>query len=182
MWLKFLILGAVIGANNFAAAVALGAVGAKARRVRILFVFAVFEFFVPLIGLWLGHRSAHFIAVQAEWLGPVLLAGLGLWTLIETRRDSLARERLLRHLTSWRGLAGLAAILSIDNLVIGFGLGLGGADALKVALVIVAFSISFAWIGLAVGEKVHTSFETAAEIFSGVLLIALAMADWFELL
>lgn len=182
MWLKLLILGAVIGANNFATALALGSLGQKDRRARILTVFALFEFTVPLIGLWLGRHVSGMIADHADWLGPVLLAALGLWTLFETRRDTRTQERLARWLTGWRGLVLLSAGLSADNLVAGFGLGLGGFEPLRLASVIMVCSVSFAWIGLELGGRVRRNYETAAEITAGLLLIALAYATWTGLL
>ena len=45
-----IVLGVVIGANNLSAALALGALGHGHHRSRIVGVFAVFEFTVPLVG------------------------------------------------------------------------------------------------------------------------------------
>src|SRR6056297_1180365 len=135
-WMSLLILGAVIGANNFSTSLALGALGQERRLWRVLVVFAAFEFTVPLVGLWLGQRLASAVAGHGGWLGPLLLAGLGLWTLFEATRRTRDRETLARRLTDWRGLVLLAAGLSVDNLVVGFGLGLGGTPPLLMATVI----------------------------------------------
>lgn len=75
----------------------------------------------------------------------------------------------------------LAAVLSVDNLVIGFGLGLGGVDALRLALVVMCCSVIFTAIGLLIGARVHRSFESVAEIAAGVLLLAVAAADWIDI-
>ena len=182
MWFSILILGAVIGANNFATALALGSLGQEARRGRILMVFALFEFTVPLVGIWLGQRMSEMVAGHAHWLGPALLAGLGVWTIFEATRDTRSQEKLARWLTSWRGLLILSAGLSLDNLVVGFGLGLGGFDPLTLASVIMFCSVAFAWIGLEIGGKARRNYETISEFVAGVLLIAVAAADWADLL
>ena len=74
--LTLAIFGLVIGANNLTVALALGAIGQRRKQGRILLVFAGFEFSVPLIGVWLGQQMAGTLTACADWLGPVLLAGL----------------------------------------------------------------------------------------------------------
>ena len=174
MWLQLLILGIVVGSNNFATTLALGSLGQNDRRGRILAVFAAFEFGVPLLGLALGRRVSDRIADQVDWLGPVLIAGLGLWTLLVSTRASPDAERLARWLSDWRGLILLSAGLSVDNLVVGFGLGLGGVPALLTATVIMTCSVGFAWMGLRLGALGRRDFERPAEAVSGLLLLAVA--------
>ncbi len=66
MAINLFILGAIIGSNNLAAALALGAIGAKTHRPRILLAFGTFEFLVPLLGLWLGRQAANLVAQEAS--------------------------------------------------------------------------------------------------------------------
>jgi putative Mn2+ efflux pump MntP len=178
MGLQLLLLGVVIGANNFATALALGALGQSARWARILSVFAAFEFTVPLVGIWIGQQVAGSVVGATGWLGPVLLAGLGVWTLYEATRPSADLQRLARWLTSWRGLVLIAAGMSLDNLVLGFGLGLGGMPPLLLATTIMVFSVGFAAIGLRLGRRARRDYETISEVITGVLLILLGAADW----
>ena len=178
MLIQLLILGVVIGFNNFATALALGALGQEKRLWRILIVFAVFEFGVPLIGLWLGRNAAEYMANGSAWLGPVLLAALGLLTLYESTRDTRSQKKLAERMTSWRGLALLSAAMSLDNLVVGFSLGLGGVAPLALATTIMVFSVTFAWIGLRIGGRSRHNYESLTEVISGILLLALAYAGW----
>ncbi len=178
MVLQLLVLGVVVGSNNFATSLALGSLGQADRRLRILTVFAAFEFGVPLLGLALGRRISGQLAEQATWLGPLLIAGLGIWTLLVSTRITPDAKRMARWLSSWRGLIALSAGLSLDNLVVGFGLGLGGVPALLTATVIMLCSVVFAWIGLRLGAMGRRDFETPAEAISGVLLLAVAWMVW----
>jgi putative Mn2+ efflux pump MntP len=180
MILELVVLGMVIGANNFAASLALGTLGQKVRRWRIVCVFGVFEFAIPLVGIWLGRQAATVVAEQAGWLGPALMAGVGIWTVVAAQRDSVQPERLARNATTWRGLATLAALLSLDNLVVGFSLGLGGASPLLVAASIAVFAMVFALVGLRIGARARSRHERAAETTAGLLLMGLATAVWFE--
>lgn len=174
--LELLVLGVVIGANNFAAALTLGTLGQKVRRGRIVLVFGVFEFVIPLVGIWLGRHAAERIADQAGWVGTALLAGVGLWTVSAAQRGNGDEARYAKRATTWRGLVVLAALLSIDNLIVGFSLGLGGREPLLLAGVIAAFAVAFAFIGLSLGARARRHHERWAETAAGVLLLLLAAA------
>lgn len=180
MILELVVLGVVIGANNFAASLALGALGQQVRRWRIVAVFGAFEFAIPLVGIWLGRHAAGLVAERAEWLGPALLAGVGAWTVAAAQRHWASGERYARLATTWRGLVVLAALLSVDNLVVGFSLGLGGASPLLLAGTIAAFAMAFALVGLKIGASARSRHERAAETAAGLLLLVLGAATWFE--
>jgi putative Mn2+ efflux pump MntP len=172
--LQLLILGIVVGSNNFATSLALGSLGQADRRWRVLLVFAVFEFSVPLIGIALGRRISSQLAEQVDWIGPLLIAGLGLWTLLVSTQRTPDAEKLARWLSSWRGLIALSAGLSVDNLVVGFGLGLATVPVLLTATIIMLCSVAFAWTGLQLGAMGRRDFESPAEAISGLLLLVVA--------
>lgn len=175
MILTLLAFGVVIALNNMALALTMGALGGRRHRLRILTVFAVFEFSVPLIGVWLGQSLARAVAADLGWLGPMILAGLGGMTLLSLRSSPRERETLVQAMTSWRGLIALSAGLSTDNMMVGFGLGLGGVSPLALASTIMLCSVSFAALGLQVGHRVSRDFEHPALAVSGVALIGLAI-------
>jgi len=177
MTLSLLAFGVVIALNNLALSLTLGALDGRRHRWRILSVFAVFEFSVPLIGVWLGREIAQAVAADLGWLGPLILAGLGITTLLSLRTERGDRAHLVRAMTSWRGLATLSAGLSTDNLMVGFGLGLGGASPLALATVIMVCSVGFAAVGLEAGRRVSRDYERPALAVSGVALIGLAAAS-----
>lgn len=171
-------LGAAIGANNLVVALALGALGQAPRRWRIAGVFGLFEFAVPLIGLLIGRGLSGTLAEAGRWVGAALLAALGLITL---RPDGPEDERLAERVTTTWGLAGLAAGLSLDNLLVGFALGLGEVSPLLVATVIACFSVSFTLAGLQLGAAGRRHWERPARVAAGVALVALGVgvgAGW----
>jgi putative Mn2+ efflux pump MntP len=178
MLLQLLIIGVVIGSNNFATSLALGALGQEDKHRRILIMFGVFEFSIPLFGLWLGSNLSNLLTERFGWLGPLLIAGIGLWTLFQAIRETRDDKKLAKWLSSWGGLFFLSAGLSVDNLIIGFSLGLNSVPALVTATVIMTCSVAFTWIGLLVGGKGQRSNETAAEFLSGLLLLAIAWMSW----
>lgn len=179
MTIDLLILGIVIASNNFAGALALGAIGARGRRWRILIAFGLFEFFVPLTGLCLGGKASSAVAGAAAWVGPTLLAFLGCWALWKANDATLGEGSDVETVTSWKGLATLAAGLSIDNLLVGFSIGLGRIEPLTLATTIAAFSIVFTQIGIELGARATRNYERRARLIAGCLLLALAAADFF---
>ncbi|MFW5633515.1 MAG: manganese efflux pump MntP family protein [Erythrobacter sp.] len=174
--MELLILGVVIGSNNFAVSLALGSLGQKVRRWRIVFTFGSFEFAIPLLGMWLGQQASSAIADAAGWLGPTLLALLGIWTVAVAWRSQETAEELASRTTTWGGLLMLSAGLSLDNLLVGFSLGLREADPLAIAATIAVFSMTFAWLGLQLGNRARETHRKWAEAGTGLLLIALAAA------
>lgn len=101
---------------------------------------------------------------------------LGILTLVQSARDTHDQKRLAAKITTWSGLIFLSAGLSLDNLVIGFSLGLRGMPALLLATTVMVFSVTFAWIGLKLGGRSRRSYEKLAEAIAGVLLLALSSA------
>ncbi len=170
-------LGLVIGSNNLSAALTLGALGQRSRRVRIVGVFGLFEFTVPLVGIAIGQTLASSLEDQARWISTAVLLVLGVMSLRSGLRTHRHDERLAKHATSWGGIVLIAAGLSIDNLVVGFGLGLGERPAIAVASTIAIFSMTFSWIGLSLGDELRRNWENRAEVAAGLLLIALAVAN-----
>lgn len=173
----FLILGVVIGSNNLAVALALGAMGQAVHRFRVMLVFGLFEFVMPLIGIVLGAATARVIGLQTNIVGTVLLIGLGLLAVIGGVRNRRQDEKLARYVTHWSGLLFLGLGLSIDNVVVGFSLGIGRADPLAVAATIACFSVMFTWIGMNLGHESRRGWEQAAKIGAGVLLVAFGAAN-----
>jgi len=172
-----LILGIVIGSNNLAVSLALGAMGQAPRRFRVMLVFGVFEFLMPLLGIGLGAATARALGLQTNIVGTVLLVALGLLAVYGGIRNRCQDEKLAKHVTRWRGLLFLALALSVDNVVVGFSLGLGRADPLIVATTIASFSVLFTWVGMILGRESRRSWEQAAKMGSGVLLVGLGAAN-----
>lgn len=169
------LLGAVIGINNLAIALALGSLGQAHSGLRIVLVFGAFEFTMPLVGLVVGRQLSSVVADQAAWLSPTLLLALGGWTLYGAVSEELDIEELAARAASWGGLLVLSASLSLDNLVVGFSFGLREVSPLVLAALISVFSMAFTAAGLRVGGVAHDSAPRLAGAASGVALLGLGV-------
>ncbi|TVP53660.1 MAG: hypothetical protein EA351_14895 [Gemmatimonadales bacterium] len=174
--LQLLVLGFVTGANNLAVALAIGALRESPRRVRIIGVFAVFEFLVPLLGVAMGRMMAAFVDPAGRWIAAGILVVLGVWTVVAGIRREEVDEAIVRRLDSYRGLLLLGMALSVDNLIVGFSFGLREFPPVLLASVIATFSAVFALVGIEVGRRMRRHWEGTAAIAAGLLLIGLGVA------
>lgn len=177
MLLELLILGVVIGSNNFSVALALGALGKAALRYRVILVFGIFEFVVPLLGIWLGAATAELIGNQANIIGAILLTAIGVWVIIEGLRHKSDDQFLEERVTRWGSLILLGAVLSLDNLLVGFSLGFGDANPLAVATAIAIFAILFTRLGFQLGCEARRRWERTVKIAAGGMLLLLGLVS-----
>jgi len=165
-----------VGLDNFAAAIGIGIAGVDARtRLRVAVIFGFFEAAMPLIGLLIGHGSAHGIGQATRYIGGGLLAAAGLWSLVEARRsvDSPdSHDVLQRAGQSSRALVMSGLALSIDNLVIGFGLGVTKTPLVASLIVFAIVSIGLSLAGLELGRTLGARMQGRADWVAGVVLIA----------
>jgi manganese efflux pump family protein len=172
--LKLLAFVLPLGLDSFAVAAAIGAaqVTTARQRLRISVVFVIFEGGMPLIGLGLGTALARGIGQAAGYLAGAAVIAIGAWMLLAGDNDD--KEKASR-ITSSRGLAliALGISISLDELAIGFTIGLAH---LRVTALIVAIALQAclaAQLGLALGARIGERWRERAEQVAGIALILL---------
>ncbi len=174
--LKLLAFVLPLGLDSFAVAAALGAslVATVWHRLRISLVFVIFEGGMPLIGLALGSVLARGIGHIADYLAAAAVIGIGIWMLFAGDKDEDDKASLI--MTS-RGLAliGLGISISLDELAIGFSLGLVRLPVSTVILAIALQAFVAAQLGLAIGAKIAERWRERAEQAAGTALILLGV-------
>jgi putative Mn2+ efflux pump MntP len=167
--LPLLFLGVSAGLSNFGGAVGLGVLPLKNRdRLEIAGIFLAMEVLMPILGLILGGRLAGGIGAHAEQVAGLVLIAIGAYTLWETRKETRDLTIPLRR----RTVVLLATALSLDNLAVGFGLGLLGAPVAVAAGFMGGSSLVLTLIGLELGRQLGKRAGDRAELFSGLVLIA----------
>ena len=140
--------------------------------------FAVCDGVAPLLGLFLGATAVESASPWSGGVGPLALGGFGLFTFISAGRDEPEGDRPGAGRT-WASL-GLPLLLSLDNLVAGFGLGAARMPIALSALVLGAASGAMALAGLYLGSLIGGTMPARAERFAGVALTLLAAAMVFD--
>jgi putative Mn2+ efflux pump MntP len=171
--LTLLLVAGSVGADNFAAAIAIGLAGVDRHvRMRIAVVFGLFEAGMPVIGLVVGRDLSGSLGSRAHLVGGALLVLVGLqmgvsaWRSDEDAPPTLAGAPLAR-------LIVLAAGLSIDNLVIGFAL---GARDTPLILVIGVVSVGLSLLGLELGSRLGAEVGQRSELLGAGVLVAVGTA------
>jgi manganese efflux pump family protein len=161
-----------LGLDSFAVAAAIGAAGARAARWRIVAVFVGFEAGMPLVGLALGAPLAHVIGAAADYVAAAAVIAVGVWML---RADD--DEEKAGRLVAARGLTliGLGVGVSLDELAIGFSVGLSHLPLLPVVIGIAVQAAVAAQLGLRLGARIAERHREAAERAAGIVLIALGL-------
>jgi len=162
--LKLLAFVLPLGIGSFAVAAAIGAAQAATawQRLRTSLLFVVFEGGMPLIGLGLGAALAHGIGQVAGYVAAAAVIGTGRWMLFADDEDE---EEKAARITTSRGLVltGLGISISLDELAIGFSIGLSRLPVIAVIVAIALQAFIAAQLGLALGAKIAGRWRERAE-------------------
>ncbi|MEB2786902.1 manganese efflux pump MntP [Algoriphagus persicinus] len=179
--IDLILLGIVIASNNLSFAFGLGALGTGQYHLRIVSIFTLVEFTVPLVGLLIGNFVSSFIDAYADIIGSLILIGLGIYTIYATFKSKKKKEASIENITSIKGLLLIALGLSLDNLLVGLSFGLGDVNPLQMALFIAFSSMVFTFIGLKTGKYIKSNLGKYVQVIAGILLIMLGTINYFGL-
>jgi manganese efflux pump family protein len=177
---KLIVLILPLGLDTFVVAATLGLAAPPARdRLRVSLLFSAFEGAMPLIGLALGAPLGRTIGASADYVAIAVLLAFGLYTLLS--RDDEDGEQLAR-LANARGIPALLLGLSvsIDELAIGFTLGLLRVPVIPVIIAIALQAFAFTQLGMRLGSHVSHRAREGAERLAGLALTTLAMILFVE--
>lgn len=184
--LAILSLGVGLSLDTFAVSLSLGLATERTTRrqkARFLAVIGLFHFLMIMAGWSLGETVSRLIADYDHWIAFILLALVG-GKMIQEGATSKGEGLSGSDLLSLRNTLLLGIALSIDALITGFSLGLvkvnlfdgpQSGNVLLAALIVglCAFSISAA--ALVIGRRASSRLGGKAEIFGGVILIAIGI-------
>lgn len=164
-----------LGLSNFAASIGIGLNRISLlTRIRTALAFGLFETVMPIAGLLIGQTLATRIGEIGLYVGGALLVLSGLYALWQARRGSgaLLRERTL----SFQQLFVTAFALSLDNLVVGFGLSFSQVPILLAALLIAGVSVAMSVVGLELGDRVGRHAGRWSEEIGASVLVLVGVA------
>ena len=161
--------------DTFAVAAALGMTRPTgAQRIRFSLLFAAFEGGMPVIGLVVGAGLGRVIGDWSEYVAIAALVGLGAYMLWARDED----EERMQKLAATRGPAVIALGLSVslDELAIGFSLGLLNVPIIPAIVLIAAQAFVVSQVGFALGSRVGAPTREGAERLAGAVLLVIAGA------
>src|SRR5487761_74860 len=175
--LTIIVLVLPLAIDTFVLGTALGVAGlARRERLRTSLLLTAFEAGMPVVGFLVGAGLGSFIDQWADYMAAVVLAGTGAWMLWPRGGKEEEEERKVRLLESARGWAILVLGLSIslDELAIGFGVGLLRLPLILLVVLIAVQAFFAAQLGMRLGSRIAEKARETAEKFAGGLLVVAA--------
>ena len=173
MTAKLIALVLPLGLDTVAVAAAIGMVGvSSSARRRIVVLFTGFEAGMPLVGLALGVPLGHAIGAAADYVAIGVLIAFGIYML--TGDDDEERLADLAEMEDLR-IVALGVSISLDELAIGFTLGLLHISAALVIALIAVQTLIVTQLGLRLGSRLGARVREGAERLAGVALSTLGL-------
>ncbi len=172
------VLGIGLAVDSTLVALALGLRAGPRRKRAALAVGAAFGFVhgvLTLLGAGVGQQVASWVADFDHWIAFAVLGALGLKAVLDVRRETEAPPEL-SALTVL--LASVAT--SLDGVAVGFGLALASKPAGPVAISAGIATAIGAALAFSLGRSVPTRARKIAQVFAGLLLIAIGASIVFE--
>lgn len=141
--------------------------------------FGVFQGVMPLLGYFLGSTFASYITKFSHWVGFVLLGFIGGKMIWEALHDDEGEESK-EYKLDIKELFILAIATSIDALAVGIVFATEKTNIiLSVSLIaVITFALSF--VGIIIGNKFGSKYESKAEIAGGAVLVILGVKILLE--
>jgi len=160
--------------DTFAVSAALGATGLTRRqRVQVSFLFPAAEVLMPLVGVLVGREAARALSGAADYVATAVLFALAVFLLVEDAAGESERANALRRAGGW-AILPLALVLALDELALGFAIGLLRLSLAAVVIIIAVQAVVASQLGLLLGERVSGRVRESAERIAGVALLGIA--------
>jgi putative Mn2+ efflux pump MntP len=175
--IKMIALILSLGIDTLIIASSLGMVKTKGK-LKIAVVFAAVEALMPLIGLLIGQGAGQLVGNWASLIGGIALICVAVWLIFFEDEDE-EEEKLERNLVGWTLLI-TALSIGLDELAVGFSIGLIGVPIVITIILIGLQAFIFTFLGLTYGAKLKPFLGEWSEKIAGIVLGLLGIWMLFE--
>jgi len=181
-FIEVLLIAIGLSMDAFAVSVGKGLSVKKATIANALCVglwFGIFQALMPLVGYWLGASFASYVTAFDHWLAFGLLALIG-GNMI---REALGPDEEIKNGADFgvRTMFLLAVATSIDALACGVSFAFLDGISIWIDVAIIGVTtFVFSAVGLKIGNLVGSRFHRGAEIFGGLVLVAIGLKTLLE--
>jgi manganese efflux pump family protein len=178
--IRFLTIAALIlplAIDTFVLSTALGVAGMSRReRFRTILILTAFEAGMPIVGFLVGAGIGGAIGRWADYVAALVLFVTGAW-MVRAAGAEADEEQKVRLLESARGWAivVLGLGISLDELAIGFGVGLLQLPLLLLVGLIAVQAFLAAQLGMRLGSHLAERTTRFAGQLAGAFLILAAL-------
>lgn len=148
----------------------------KRNAVTFGLYFGLLQFFMPIIGYFLGNKLTKYVQQFDHWIAFILLGIIGFNMIKESFSEDEEDVPKEKEILKVKNMTMLAIATSIDALAVGVTFAFIGNMNIVFAcsvIGIVAFILSYA--GLMIGKKIGPFFKTYAERIGGLVLVGMGI-------
>lgn len=159
-----------LGLDTFAVAAALAVGGLpSSQRLRVSLILTGFEAGMPLIGVGVGQTLGHVLGSFADYVAGLALVARGAVLVLADENDEGEKTATLART---RGLAivGPGLSISLDELAIGFSVGLLRLPLVWAIVLIAAQAFLLAQVGMRLGNRIRERLRERIEKAAAVAL------------
>lgn len=189
---QIIVLAIFLSLNNFLVSVGMGFSSVwGAKRLKVASVFGVLDFGMPLLGIVIGRWTGNILGNVAFYLGIFLLIVIGIYLIIQGVKGG--RKLVSSSRIPDAVLGSLPAILfigfwlSVDNLFVGFSLGMLGASLILAVVIFGLVTFLMSLLGISIGKKLRQETEKKiaqlagkGRLVTGIVFILVALWKLFE--
>ncbi len=127
---------------------------------------------MPLIGLAIGAPLSRAMGSTADYVAGGVLVAVGLWIVFGDDDEDEASGRIMGA-----GVVGARArgAISLDELAIGFTLGLARLPVIPVVMAIAVQALVASQLGFRLGAYISETWREWAERLAGIVLVGLGV-------
>jgi len=173
--IEVLILAVALSMDAFAVSIGLGAKhNSKVIPLGLMsaIYFGLFQGVMPLIGYLGGRGVLSWVESYAPSIAFLLLLLIGIKMIYESFAEGIEED--ITKITH-RVMLILAIATSIDAMAAGFTLTIWDVNPFIACFIIGSITFFFSWLGVIIGNKSGTWFESKAEFLGGVILILIGV-------
>ena len=145
----------------------------------IALFFGGFQALMPFLGWALGKRFEKYITAFDHWIAFILLAFIGIKMIIESFKGD-ENEAESDSVFSIKELFVLAVATSIDALAAGITFAFLSVNIVEAISLIGLTTFTFSLVGIIIGHKFGSWFESKAELLGGAILVLIGLKILLE--
>ena len=179
--IEILLLGISLSMDAAAVAICKGLSMKKIdwrKAIIIGLYFGIFQAIMPLIGYFLGSTFENLVTNIDHWIAFILLVLIG----INMIREAMSKDdnSNCNDKVDFRTMIVLAIATSIDALAVGVTFAFLNVNILLASSIIGITTFIISLIGVKIGNRFGTKFESKAAILGGIVLIIIGIKILLE--
>lgn len=170
-FIELFIIGISLSMDAFAVSICKGLSVGKIKSKHMILAgiwFGGFQALMPLIGYMLGSTFEQYIVSIDHWVAFILLGIIGFNMVKESREEEHTDASF-----AFKAMLVLAIATSIDALAVGVTFAFLKVDILMAVTLIGITTFVFSAAGIKIGSIFGTKYKSKAELFGGIVLIAM---------